>query len=1014
MNDEEDIKKRISDEGDRVSLFKRRLSVLEPSLKSKQTILDSYAESKNTLDDFSDDELNDLLLKSQSALKKVDEALDNLFWRILSALKVYDRSDSIISSYVKDNRESLLMLFTHDYLQSLKRIDLVTIPEKLSEISSSRSEYHKELSLIKNEYEKAYEHYCGLYDQYLHLMDLARGTQAKLLDISSKIDNECIVGEKPFDVSEDNKETFKAELMEKIPETKEFTDDQWQFILSTNRNTYVVAGAGSGKSTTLIYRVIFLHKYAPGFKIDKTCTIFTFTKKTRVELIEKLQKALSKLKIDKIDCSEEFLANVVHTFHSKAWQVASAAANQTDLEFFEFQGKETFYFSKVEFGKQAKSIEKLCSAITNDGYVTIPLSAAKFTVNWLNEFLRRIDLCKTITTVFPSIAFAGETKKLKGRTSVNRNRPFDELRVKEQQEIIKLNRLLIEQLYPDETPKLPDIKEAPTDDAISPQMTEEQAYLLNKAYAYAWNYSKKFHDAVCDLYEKTRMLAPVINPGEWKDSEYSAHYYAQKEDEELIDDCLLLARRYVNSEDITEREQRKSCKFTYRIEKYPPYTLYAHHCVKTEINGESIMYLVHYLPYEEADGDLRGQITRKKRIIVTHDAINNHIFIENEDDYKRWKKYGQPFRRGTDGIKEEPLYFKCELPGYIKPEEIVDALYTEGSFMEYLGLDVVKDCSRILMSNKLDKTSVVFFRVLRMFWPMFEQYLNRRGIKRFHEVFTNYFFENAKKHVRRMQDVMIDEFQDINPEIARWIKKILLYLKNEYSCAVTCVGDDYQSIYGWRGSAPVYFLNYEDNFPSRNIIDPPVKMVHNFRSLQSIIDAGQTVLEGINKSIPKKCKQGRKDIMPLDDKQVEIVEIADDNDIDNVIAEQLHKYQRKCKKVFIMSRTNNPLKNYRPHKNIIYQTYHKSKGLEADLCILLNDCAFYDPYPIRNAIYELAWEGQHDYNLTYDQAQEDETKRLAYVAITRSMRKVIIFNYKNDDTVGAFAPLKKGLSAPIC
>lgn len=69
-----------------------------------------------------------------------------------------------------------------------------------------------------------------------------------------------------------------------------------------------------------------------------------------------------------------------------------------------------------------------------------------------------------------------------------------------------------------------------------------------------------------------------------------------------------------------------------------------------------------------------------------------------------------------------------------------------------------------------------------------------------------------------------------------------------------------------------------------------------------------------------------------------------------------------------------------PKCAIRFETFHRSKGLEADYCVLLDDCAYNNHYPVKNFIYAAT----NNFKQTYDEAQRDEAMRLAYVAVTRA------------------------------
>ena len=81
--------------------------------------------------------------------------------------------------------------------------------------------------------------------------------------------------------------------------------------------------------------------------------------------------------------------------------------------------------------------------------------------------------------------------------------------------------------------------------------------------------------------------------------------------------------------------------------------------------------------------------------------------------------------------------------------------------------------------------------------------------------------------------IMVDEFQDTNSEQM----KLIHYLSNTHQ-NLTVVGDDDQSIYGWRGAQIANILN----FPHDNKNCKVVKLEKNYRSVTSILDLGNEVI----------------------------------------------------------------------------------------------------------------------------------------------------------------------------
>ncbi len=85
----------------------------------------------------------------------------------------------------------------------------------------------------------------------------------------------------------------------------------------------------------------------------------------------------------------------------------------------------------------------------------------------------------------------------------------------------------------------------------------------------------------------------------------------------------------------------------------------------------------------------------------------------------------------------------------------------------------------------------------------------------------------------RFHYIMIDEYQDTN---AVQYKLIKLLVNDQQNLCV--VGDDWQSIYSWRGADFTNILNFERDFPGATI----VKLEQNYRSTQAILDAAHQVI----------------------------------------------------------------------------------------------------------------------------------------------------------------------------
>lgn len=85
----------------------------------------------------------------------------------------------------------------------------------------------------------------------------------------------------------------------------------------------------------------------------------------------------------------------------------------------------------------------------------------------------------------------------------------------------------------------------------------------------------------------------------------------------------------------------------------------------------------------------------------------------------------------------------------------------------------------------------------------------------------------------QFKHIFIDEYQDTNA--AQY--KIVKYLVNKEQ-NICVVGDDWQSIYSWRGADFTNILNFERDYPSATVI----KLEQNYRSTNAILSAAQSVI----------------------------------------------------------------------------------------------------------------------------------------------------------------------------
>ncbi len=160
--------------------------------------------------------------------------------------------------------------------------------------------------------------------------------------------------------------------------------------------------------------------------------------------------------------------------------------------------------------------------------------------------------------------------------------------------------------------------------------------------------------------------------------------------------------------------------------------------------------------------------------------------------------------------------------------------------------------------------------------------------------------EIAERYQNLFKYILVDEYQDTNISQYELIKTLAAKHKNLF-----VIGDDYQSIYGWRNADIRNILNFEKDYPNAKIIE----MTQNYRSTKKIIEAAQYIIKKNENQRHKKLWTENED-----GQAIKIVEVPNEREEGNYVIETIRKTKAKGYK----------LKDFA----ILYRTHAQSRAIE--------------------------------------------------------------------------------------
>lgn len=374
---------------------------------------------------------------------------------------------------------------------------------------------------------------------------------------------------------------------------------------------------------------------------------------------------------------------------------------------------------------------------------------------------------------------------------------------------------------------------------------------------------------------------------------------------------------------------------------------------------------LYYVLHEDMNNDIRGFYRALERITAGKvDLEEKKPPLKYEDEFRMYhdkvKDFIEDVRRLNDKIKVENLSY----------EEIF---------------------------QKSQKESSRISRFYQLAWDIIEKYraycdayayldFNDLIIKSLDILKKKEEIRNAITHT--YQHILVDEFQDVNTLQIEFLNTII-----KDDTRLFCVGDDWQSIYGFRGSEVKYIVNFESYFPNSITI----KFDLNYRSSDTIVKASNRVIRFNKNLIDKEIKAFR----DSEKKKIFLYssQLEEEDGAQFLLTKISELYEEGYTKddVLVLYRRTNHIKPYLAKVKgsglyIETKTIHGSKGLEAKVVFIVG---------LKDGEFPNVWQSDRIFQLVKEEnidLLEEEERRLFYVALTRAKEAVYLISEQGNES----------------
>ena len=204
----------------------------------------------------------------------------------------------------------------------------------------------------------------------------------------------------------------------------------------------------------------------------------------------------------------------------------------------------------------------------------------------------------------------------------------------------------------------------------------------------------------------------------------------------------------------------------------------------------------------------------------------------------------------------------------------------------------------------------------------------------------------------RFKSILIDEFQDTNTIQYKWLQEIASKKTN-----ITAVGDDDQSIYGWRGAKVEHVNSFTEDFKGAEV----VRLEQNYRSTNIILNAANALIDNNKDRLGKNLWTEK-----LEGEQIVLYQAYNEQDESRFVSDVLKDWMEKG--------------GAYEETAVLYRSNAQSRAIEEALLRssipyrIYGGVRFYERLEIKNAIAYLKVIFNHKDNPSFERSISNPTR----------------------------------------